>query len=246
MSNSKFSRRGVLKTGMVASAGLALPTYLRADAHAGFTNAPGDSEVVLGFNVPQTGPYADEGADELRVLLVARVVEVEQLADFLKTEPETLAAQDQFEARAVAAGGGRDLEVTSEVLGLEDVFRELTRPEARTAEAAETDGQNRALELRNQFGERLAVDDVALLDPLTGLHQRLLDRRRPGADRLAARGGLIRGAACRKPPRRARSGRRRLGPTRRSGWCGRAAPRPRGALGSRAGGRDRTSRADRT
>ncbi|WP_108816128.1 substrate-binding protein [Loktanella sp. Alg231-35] len=71
MSNSKFSRRGVLKTGMVASAGLALPQYLRADSHAGFTNAPGDSEVILGFNVPQTGPYADEGADELRAYELA-------------------------------------------------------------------------------------------------------------------------------------------------------------------------------
>jgi len=71
MSKSNFSRRGVLKTGMVASAGLALPQYLRADAHAGFTNAPGDSEVVLGFNVPQTGPYADEGADELRAYELA-------------------------------------------------------------------------------------------------------------------------------------------------------------------------------
>ena len=71
MSNSKVSRRGVLKTGMVASAGLALPQYLRADAHAGFTNAPGDSEVILGFNVPQTGPYADEGADELRAYELA-------------------------------------------------------------------------------------------------------------------------------------------------------------------------------
>ncbi|MEL6838039.1 MAG: substrate-binding protein [Pseudomonadota bacterium] len=71
MSNSKFSRRGVLKTGMVASAGLALPQYLRADGHTGFTNAPGDSEVILGFNVPQTGPYADEGADELRAYELA-------------------------------------------------------------------------------------------------------------------------------------------------------------------------------
>ncbi|MEL7180476.1 MAG: substrate-binding protein [Pseudomonadota bacterium] len=71
MSKSNFSRRGVLKTGMVASAGLALPQYLRADAHAGFTNAPGDSEVILGFNVPQTGPYADEGADELRAYELA-------------------------------------------------------------------------------------------------------------------------------------------------------------------------------
>jgi ABC-type branched-subunit amino acid transport system substrate-binding protein len=71
MSNSKFSRRGVLKTGMVASAGLAIPQYLRADGHTGFTNAPGDSEVILGFNVPQTGPYADEGADELRAYELA-------------------------------------------------------------------------------------------------------------------------------------------------------------------------------
>ncbi len=71
MSHSKVSRRGVIKTGMVASAGLALPQYLRADSHTGFTNAPGDSEVVLGFNVPQTGPYADEGADELRAYELA-------------------------------------------------------------------------------------------------------------------------------------------------------------------------------
>ena len=70
MSNNKFSRRGVLKTGMVASAGLALPQYLRAQ-ESGFTNSPGDSEVVLGFNVPQTGPYADEGADELRAFELA-------------------------------------------------------------------------------------------------------------------------------------------------------------------------------
>ena len=71
MSNSNFSRRGVLKTGAIAGAGLTLPTYLRAASHAGFTNAPGDSEVVLGFNVPQTGPYADEGADELRAYELA-------------------------------------------------------------------------------------------------------------------------------------------------------------------------------
>ncbi len=71
MTNSNFSRRRVLKTGAIASAGLALPTYLRADGHTGFTNAPGDSEVILGFNVPQTGPYADEGADELRAYELA-------------------------------------------------------------------------------------------------------------------------------------------------------------------------------
>ncbi|MDC1381058.1 substrate-binding protein [Octadecabacter sp.] len=72
MSNSNFTRRGVMKTGAVAgAAGLTLPTYLRAGGHAGFTNAPGDSEVVLGFNVPQSGPYADEGADELRAYELA-------------------------------------------------------------------------------------------------------------------------------------------------------------------------------
>jgi len=66
LSKSNFSRRGVLKTGAVASAGLMLPTYLRAEAHTGFTNAPEGSTVRLGFNVPQTGPYAEEGLDELR------------------------------------------------------------------------------------------------------------------------------------------------------------------------------------
>ncbi len=67
MSNSNFSRRGVLKTGAIASAGLAVPTYLRADGHTGFTNAPADGGAVkFGFNVPQTGPYAEEGLDELR------------------------------------------------------------------------------------------------------------------------------------------------------------------------------------
>ena len=70
MSNSRFSRRGVLKTGFLASAGLALPTYLRAQ-EAGFTNAPGPSHVTLGFSVPLTGAYADEGADELRALQLA-------------------------------------------------------------------------------------------------------------------------------------------------------------------------------
>ncbi|QQA44057.1 substrate-binding protein [Pelagovum pacificum] len=69
MSKSNFTRRGLLRTGSVAGMGLALPTYLRAQES--FLNAPGDSEVTLGFNVPQTGPYADEGADELRAFELA-------------------------------------------------------------------------------------------------------------------------------------------------------------------------------
>ena len=71
MSKTNVTRRGVLKTGAVAGAGLALPTYLSAAGHSGFTNAPTGDTVTLGFNVPQTGPYADEGADELRAYELA-------------------------------------------------------------------------------------------------------------------------------------------------------------------------------
>ena len=71
MSKSNFSRRGVLKTGAMTSAGLMLPTYLRAAGHEGFTNAPTGDTVTLGFNVPQSGPYAEEGADELRAYELA-------------------------------------------------------------------------------------------------------------------------------------------------------------------------------
>ncbi len=71
MSKTNLTRRGVLKTGAVAGAGLALPTYLSAASHSGFTNAPTGSTVTLGFNVPQSGPYADEGADELRAYELA-------------------------------------------------------------------------------------------------------------------------------------------------------------------------------
>jgi len=65
MTKSNFTRRGLLKTGAATGAGLALPTYLSAASHAGYTNAPSGGTVTLGFNVPQTGPYADEGNDEL-------------------------------------------------------------------------------------------------------------------------------------------------------------------------------------
>ncbi|MFC6688019.1 ABC transporter substrate-binding protein [Jhaorihella thermophila] len=63
---SNLTRRGVLKTGAVAGAGVALPTIFTSSASA-FTNDPGSASTVkFGFNVPQTGPYADEGMDELR------------------------------------------------------------------------------------------------------------------------------------------------------------------------------------
>ncbi|WP_010137328.1 substrate-binding protein [Oceanicola sp. S124] len=67
---NKLTRRGLLKTGAVGGAGLALPTIFTTGAHA-FTNEPSGGTVTLGFNVPQSGPYADEGADELRAYMLA-------------------------------------------------------------------------------------------------------------------------------------------------------------------------------
>ncbi|MBK5933037.1 amino acid/amide ABC transporter substrate-binding protein (HAAT family) [Rhodovulum imhoffii] len=66
MTNSYLTRRGVLKTGAVAGAGVALPTIFTAGRASAFTNEPMGGTVKLGFNVPQTGPYAEEGLDELR------------------------------------------------------------------------------------------------------------------------------------------------------------------------------------
>lgn len=71
MSNSNLTRRGLLKTSAVAGAGVALPTIFTASSAAAYTNEPTGSTVTLGFNVPQTGPYADEGADELRAYELA-------------------------------------------------------------------------------------------------------------------------------------------------------------------------------
>jgi ABC-type branched-subunit amino acid transport system substrate-binding protein len=75
MTKSNFTRRGVLKTGALAGAAMATPTIFDgsvwAAGHTGFTNAPEGGSVTLGFNVPQSGPYADEGADELRAYELA-------------------------------------------------------------------------------------------------------------------------------------------------------------------------------
>ncbi|SDH64492.1 substrate-binding protein [Alloyangia pacifica] len=71
MSKSTLTRRGVLRTGAVAGAGVALPTIFTSSAASAFTNEPTGGTVTLGFNVPQTGPYADEGADELRAFELA-------------------------------------------------------------------------------------------------------------------------------------------------------------------------------
>ena len=65
MSKTDLTRRGMLKSSAVAGAGLAVPTIFTAGSAAAFTNEPTGGSVTLGFNVPQTGPYADEGNDEL-------------------------------------------------------------------------------------------------------------------------------------------------------------------------------------
>ncbi|MDX2484032.1 MAG: substrate-binding protein [Pseudodonghicola sp.] len=71
MSKNDVTRRGVLKTGAIAGAGVALPTIFTASSAAAYVNEPTGGTVTLGFNVPQTGPYADEGADELRAYELA-------------------------------------------------------------------------------------------------------------------------------------------------------------------------------
>lgn len=67
MSSNELTRRSMLKAGV---AGLATPTIFSGAAWS-FTNDPQGGAVTLGFNVPQTGPYADEGADELRAYELA-------------------------------------------------------------------------------------------------------------------------------------------------------------------------------
>ncbi|SDD66968.1 substrate-binding protein [Rhodospira trueperi] len=66
------SRRGVLKGGAAVGAGLAMPTIFSSQAWAAdYLNKPTGDTVTFGFNVPQTGAYADEGADELRAYQLA-------------------------------------------------------------------------------------------------------------------------------------------------------------------------------
>ncbi|MCG6859630.1 MAG: ABC transporter substrate-binding protein [Salaquimonas sp.] len=70
MKFDKINRRSFIKSSAVAGAGLALPTIFTSSARA-YLNEPKGSTVKLGFNVPQTGPYAAEGMDELRAQQLA-------------------------------------------------------------------------------------------------------------------------------------------------------------------------------
>lgn len=62
--SSDLSRRSVIKGTAAATAATAVAPSLfirNATAAGSFRNDPGNSSTVtLGFNVPQTGPYADE------------------------------------------------------------------------------------------------------------------------------------------------------------------------------------------
>ena len=69
-----WSRRKILKTSAALGAGLAIPHVFVRNAWSQdkvFCNNPTGGTVTLGFNVPQSGPYADEGADELRAFQLA-------------------------------------------------------------------------------------------------------------------------------------------------------------------------------
>jgi len=71
--NNGVTRRKVLQTGLAGAGAAAVgPTIFTRGAWAQeFRNNPTGDAVTLGFNVPQTGPYSDEGADELRAYELA-------------------------------------------------------------------------------------------------------------------------------------------------------------------------------
>ena len=71
---SDITRRKVIKTGLAAAVAATSTPYFFTRAFAeggGYRNAPKGDTVTFGFNVPQTGAYADEGADELRAYELA-------------------------------------------------------------------------------------------------------------------------------------------------------------------------------
>jgi len=71
MTKSNLTRRGLIKSGVATGSVLPMPTIFTASSARAFTNEPTGSTVTLGFNVPQSGPYADEGADQLRAYELA-------------------------------------------------------------------------------------------------------------------------------------------------------------------------------
>ncbi len=68
--NTPISRRSVLKASAASAAVVSAPMIIPSSAY-GYANEPKGDSVTLGFNVPQSGAYADEGADELRAYELA-------------------------------------------------------------------------------------------------------------------------------------------------------------------------------
>ncbi|MDX1592809.1 MAG: substrate-binding protein [Gammaproteobacteria bacterium] len=72
MSKFTTNRRDFIKATTVLGAGFAAPMiFTRTSLGAAYRNEPTGATVTFGFNVPQTGAYADEGADELRAYKLA-------------------------------------------------------------------------------------------------------------------------------------------------------------------------------
>ncbi len=74
MTNLKgFSRRGVLKSGLagILATGVSPLIFSRGAYAQEFCNNPTGDTVTFGFNMPLTGAYADEGADQQRAFLLA-------------------------------------------------------------------------------------------------------------------------------------------------------------------------------
>ena len=68
-----FSRRGALKTGLagILATGVSPLIFSKGAWAQEFCNAPTGDTVTIGFNMPLTGAYADEGADEQRAYELA-------------------------------------------------------------------------------------------------------------------------------------------------------------------------------
>lgn len=71
--SGNWTRRDVLKASAASAAITGAPLFFSRHAYgADFLNNPGDAgSVTLGFNVPQSGAYSEEGADELRAYKLA-------------------------------------------------------------------------------------------------------------------------------------------------------------------------------
>lgn len=104
------SRRGFLAGTAIGGATLAAPVFFTRNAWAQeqkFCNNPTGSTVTIGLNVPQTGAYADEGADELRAYALAiKHLNGEGDGGMLKTMQPTVLKGNGILGKKVASVSG--------------------------------------------------------------------------------------------------------------------------------------------